>query len=256
MLGLASALANRHQDDIRRRGGGRSLSRKVSPHAPPLRTRPRPTIIHHFPHFPRSRARPPPPLLPIPPSLPCASTPCSPPPCMSTRSTFLPRQVHPPPHPCFPRADFRPRRLGLLAHAALVLADAQVEEARYNTPRLRGCAAVLAPGELGRASSPWGGARTSTSSSNLFSPLFIVLFLLCILEGDPGEHPPPLRHTTRTHTRALSSSLHTHTTPLPSRPPRPLSLPLPPPRPSSSHRAPASVSRARAPRWQEPPPAT
>ena len=139
LLDLALALANRHQDDIRRRGGGRSLSRKVSPHAPPLRTRPHPTIIHHFPHFPRSRARPPPPLLPIPPSLPCASTPCSPPPCMRTRSTFLPPQVHPPPHSCFPRPGSRRRRLGLHAHAAIVLPDAQVEEAKNEE------AAILPP---------------------------------------------------------------------------------------------------------------
>ena len=138
-LGRSQALPNSADDDIRRRGGGRSLSRKVSPHAPRLRTRPHPTIIHHFPHFPRSRARPPPPLLPIPPSLPCASTPCSPPPCMRTRSTFLPPQVHPPPHPCFPRANSRPRRLGLHAHAALVLPDAQVEEAKNEE------AAILPP---------------------------------------------------------------------------------------------------------------
>ena len=170
-LGRTQALPNSAENDIRRRGGGRSLSRKVSPHAPPLRMRPRPTSIHHSPPLFAPRARPPPPQLPIPPCLPCASTPCGPPPCMSTRSTFLPPQVHPPPHPCFPRADSRPRRLGLHAHAALVPPDAQVEDVSIQHPRLRGCAAVLAPGELGRASSPRGGARTSTWSSNLFSPL-------------------------------------------------------------------------------------
>ena len=138
-LGRTGEVSGPPQQRRERHSQERTLSRKVSPHAPRLRTRPHPTIIHHFPHFPRSRARPPPPLLPIPPSLPCASTPCSPPPCMRTRSTFLPPQVHPPPHPCFPRANSRPRRLGLHAHAALVLPDAQVEEAKNEE------AAILPP---------------------------------------------------------------------------------------------------------------
>ena len=170
-LGPSQALPNSTEDDTRRRGGGRSLSRKVSPHAPRLRTRPHPTIIHHFPHFPRSRARPPPPLLPIPPSLPCASTPCSPPPCMRTRSTFLPRQVHPPPHPCFPRADSRPRRLGLHAHAALVPPDAQVVKGVNRASlRARMCGRARLARAWPRIRAPGGGTNILFKFDSLFPP--------------------------------------------------------------------------------------